>query len=101
METVRTVAVAYTSGVAAAVSPCVVVLIPLVVFRFTRGGGGGGDGGGRKVVGRELAEFAAGFVAAYVAFGGAVAGALASPVAGGVTMGLGLVFVVKTDKAFL
>ncbi|KNC52331.1 uncharacterized protein AMSG_12154 [Thecamonas trahens ATCC 50062] len=98
-----TAGMAYTSGLAAALSPCVVVLIPLVLFRFS------GHIASKPLLPShtkhgarpslqlvaDLAGFALGFLTAYVAFASAVAYALTSSAAGGVTAAMGMIFAVS------
>jgi len=70
----------YTSGVLAAGSPCVVVLVPLTLYRFRHGHGW------------PFVAFLAGFMVSYAILGLFATQLLASPVQQGIKAGLGSAF---------
>lgn len=103
---------AFASGCLSAVSPCVLVLIPLLLFRFARPRHGAvvqvelfdkdaalnhgrapAAEQGRAPLG-ELAWFVAGFECAYVVFGLGVSTLFSSAVQAGIKLGLGCLFAV-------
>ena len=71
----------YSSGVLAAGSPCVIVLVPLTLYRFRHGHDG-----------VAFALFVLGFLLAYTALGLLTTQLLASPLQQGVKAGLGGAF---------
>jgi len=66
----------YLSGLLAAGTPCVVVLIPLILFRF------------RGHIDRHLLWFVLGFVISYAALGLVASKVLSSPLQNGIRLGL-------------
>jgi len=71
----------YISGVLAAGSPCVVVLIPLILYRFR---------GNTHFM--QLLYFTSGFIVSYVGLGYAASQAMRSPFQNGFKLGLGAIF---------
>ena len=89
--------VAYASGLAASVSPCVIVLIPLVVYRF-----GSIRNDSRKLPSkRSILAFVAGFEAFFIACGYFLRTVFTSALQDGVKMGMGAFFIVMAFLCFV
>lgn len=78
---------AYSSGLLAAISPCVIVLVPLLLFRFLREPS---PGEGSQLV--RLGYFAFGFQGSYLLFGYLLSAILTSSIQNGFKLGLGGLF---------
>jgi cytochrome c biogenesis protein CcdA len=109
---------AYTSGLLAAVSPCVIVLIPLCLVRFVRQEATGARGGGADSLaavasaqGRppppatpsllvELSLFLLGFQVSYILFGFLLSSILTSRIQDGFKLALGTLFLVSSILAW-
>lgn len=91
-----TVALSYSSGLLAAVSPCVVVLIPLVLFRFmsdTKRKSAHAHEPPKRTPHRDVLLFAVGFQFSYLLFGYFLSQLLTSSIQNGFKIGLGSLFV--------
>lgn len=96
----QTCMLAYSSGTLAAVSPCVVVLIPLLLFRFVQPKEQDATRQrGMCAVCFEVLQFVVGFQSAYAAFGLVVSSLLTSSAQNGFKAGLGAFFAVSGSLA--
>lgn len=77
--------ISFVSGIVAAFTPCVIVLFPLVLYRFFSED--------RKRV-RPYLAFVMGFLISYVIFGYFISGLFSSFIQNGVKVGLGLLLVI-------
>jgi cytochrome c biogenesis protein CcdA len=82
---------AITSGLIAAFTPCVVVLIPLVLYTFF-------NEDNRKILPFSL--FVVGFILSYLLFGYIMGGIFSSDMQNGFRLGLGILFVVLGVLSF-
>eukprot|EP00808_Paulinella_micropora_P005804 g55089.t1 len=87
------IVLSYMAGLLAAVSPCVIILVPLVVYRFSslQPTKPGGRQGGKLC---QVLLFVLGFQASYLVFGHMFRRLLTSSLQNGFKMGLGGFFVV-------
>jgi len=103
--------IAYTSGVVAAISPCVIVLIPLLLYRFlsntTTGNNAPKNWLGRLLdylrfaISSDFLKFVCGFEVTYIIFGLFLSKLLTSSIQNGFKMGLGGFFIVISILSIL
>ncbi|KAK2964344.1 hypothetical protein BLNAU_875 [Blattamonas nauphoetae] len=82
----------YSAGLSAAVSPCVIVLMPMLLVRFN-------EMGNRKLVGVPL--LVAGFICTFCLLGFFISELMESQYQSGVRLGLGLLFATLGIQSFL
>ncbi len=76
--------ISFLSGIFAAFTPCVIILIPVVLYRFSSE---------KKLRVRPYALFVLGFLFAYLALGELVSSLFTSSVQNGIKLGFGLLFI--------
>ncbi len=81
----------FTSGIIASFTPCVIVLFPIVLYRFFN----------KQKNFLEYGKFVFGFIFSFILFGYLLFGLFSSPVANGIKLGLGLLFSILGILALL
>lgn len=79
-----------SSGIIASFTPCVIVLFPIVLYRFFN----------KEKNFIEYGKFVLGFLFSFILFGYLLFGLFSSPVANGIRLGLGLLFSILGILAF-